>query len=142
VAKKRPRKKTNTNKTVFGSQVAGHIDPRLEKSAASAANPKDAHPARALIAEEEHVSESAVKRAQTIERKSPELAEKVASGEITASAALREIKKQKCFVAAYEGNATQAALKAGYSKKTAAFIGAENLKKPQIVRIFDSDVHI
>jgi len=29
-------------------------------------------------------------------------------------------------------NATQAAIRAGYSKKTAPFIGAENLKKPQI----------
>lgn len=41
--------------------------------------------------------------------------------------------KQKAFIEAYCGNATEAALKAGYSKKTAAFIGAENLKKPQII---------
>lgn len=41
--------------------------------------------------------------------------------------------KQKAFIQAYCGNATEAALKAGYSKKTAAFIGAENLKKPQII---------
>ena len=40
--------------------------------------------------------------------------------------------KQRAFVEAYAGNATAAALAAGYSKKTAAFIGAENLKKPQI----------
>ena len=40
--------------------------------------------------------------------------------------------KQQAFVNAYAGNATAAALAAGYSKKTAAFIGAENLKKPQI----------
>ena len=40
--------------------------------------------------------------------------------------------KQQAFVEAYDGNATQAALKAGYSPRTAAFIGAENLKKPQI----------
>lgn len=41
--------------------------------------------------------------------------------------------KQKAFIDAYCGNATEAALKAGYSKKTAAFIGAENLKKPKIL---------
>jgi phage terminase small subunit len=40
--------------------------------------------------------------------------------------------KQKLFIDAYCGNASEAALKAGYSKKTAPFIGAENLKKPQI----------
>ena len=40
--------------------------------------------------------------------------------------------KQARFVDAYCGNATEAALVAGYSPKTAAFIGAENLKKPKI----------
>lgn len=40
--------------------------------------------------------------------------------------------KQRRFVDAFDGNATQAALAAGYSPKTAAFIGAENLRKPQI----------
>lgn len=40
--------------------------------------------------------------------------------------------KQQRFVDAYDGNATRAALAAGYSAKTAAFIGAENLKKPKI----------
>lgn len=42
--------------------------------------------------------------------------------------------KQKRFIEAYlvSFNASDAALKAGYSKKTAPFIGAENLKKPQI----------
>ncbi len=40
--------------------------------------------------------------------------------------------KQQAFVEAYCGNATEAALRAGYSPRTAAFIGAENLKKPQI----------
>ena len=40
--------------------------------------------------------------------------------------------RQRAFVEAYCGNATEAALQAGYSPKTAAFIGAENLKKPQI----------
>ena len=41
--------------------------------------------------------------------------------------------KQRRFVEAYDGNATQAAIAAGYSKKTAPYIGAENLKKPQIM---------
>lgn len=42
--------------------------------------------------------------------------------------------KQAAFVAEYllDLNATQAAIRAGYSPKTAAFIGAENLKKPNI----------
>ena len=41
--------------------------------------------------------------------------------------------KQQRFVDAYDGNATAAALAAGYSAKTAAFIGAENLRKPKIL---------
>ena len=41
--------------------------------------------------------------------------------------------KQQRFVDAYTGNATQAAIAAGYSEKTAPFIGAENLKKPKII---------
>ncbi len=43
-------------------------------------------------------------------------------------------KKQQRFVEAYieTGNATKAALMAGYSKKTAYSIGSENLKKPEI----------
>lgn len=42
--------------------------------------------------------------------------------------------KQQRFVEEYlvDLNATQAALRANYSPKTAAFIGAENLRKPQI----------
>lgn len=42
--------------------------------------------------------------------------------------------KQKLFVDEYliDLNATAAAIRAGYSKKTAAFIGHENLRKPQI----------
>jgi phage terminase small subunit len=42
--------------------------------------------------------------------------------------------KQRLFVEAYNGNASEAALKAGYSKKTAPFIGSENLKKPQLAQ--------
>jgi len=41
--------------------------------------------------------------------------------------------KQQRFIDFYNGNATEAATEAGYSKKTAPFIGAENLKKPQIL---------
>lgn len=42
--------------------------------------------------------------------------------------------KQKRFADEYiiSGNATQSAIKAGYSKKTAKEIGAENLTKPNI----------
>ena len=42
--------------------------------------------------------------------------------------------RQKCFVDEYlvDLNATQAAIRAGYSKKTAGSIGEENLKKPEI----------
>lgn len=43
-------------------------------------------------------------------------------------------KKQKRFIEEYliDLNATQAAIRAGYSPETAGAIGAENLKKPQI----------
>lgn len=42
--------------------------------------------------------------------------------------------KQRAFVGFYLKtlNATQSAIKAGYSKRTAGFIGYENLQKPQI----------
>ena len=42
--------------------------------------------------------------------------------------------RQKAFADYYIecGNATEAAVKAGYSKKTARFIGPENLTKPNI----------
>lgn len=44
--------------------------------------------------------------------------------------------KQDLFVKEYlvDLNATQAAIRAGYSEKTAAQIGDENLRKPQIAR--------
>lgn len=47
--------------------------------------------------------------------------------------------KQKAFADYYIelGNATEAALKAGYSKKTARSIGAENLTKPDIKNYID-----
>jgi len=41
--------------------------------------------------------------------------------------------KQQRFVEAYCGNATEAAIKAGYSAKTAYSIGEEILKKPEIM---------
>jgi phage terminase small subunit len=40
--------------------------------------------------------------------------------------------RQRRFVEAYTGNATEAAIKAGYSGKTANRIAAENLSKPVI----------
>ncbi len=47
--------------------------------------------------------------------------------------------KQLMFVNEYliDLNATQAAIRAGYSKKTAGQIGDENLKKPQISQMID-----
>lgn len=51
--------------------------------------------------------------------------------------------KQKAFADEYiinGGNATQAAIKAGYSKKTAEAIGFENLKKPKITEYIASKV--
>ncbi|WP_321388970.1 terminase small subunit [uncultured Enterococcus sp.] len=51
--------------------------------------------------------------------------------------------KQKAFAEEYiinGGNATQAAIKAGYSKKTAAVIGKENLTKPNITEFISKHV--
>ncbi len=47
--------------------------------------------------------------------------------------------KQKKFADEYikTGNATQSAINAGYSKKTARFTGAENLTKPNIKAYLD-----
>lgn len=47
--------------------------------------------------------------------------------------------KQKRFADYYieTGNATEAAIRAGYSKKTARFIGNENLTKPNIKAYID-----
>jgi phage terminase small subunit len=48
--------------------------------------------------------------------------------------------KQDAFVKAYllnGGNATQAAISAGYSEKTAYSIGEENLRKPDIKKAID-----
>lgn len=47
--------------------------------------------------------------------------------------------KQKRFADEYiiSGNATEAAIKAGYSEKTARFIGTENLTKPNIKSYID-----
>jgi N6-adenosine-specific RNA methylase IME4 len=91
----------NEPKETTVQRVTGQCDPRPDKT-------KDAHPSRALIAQEERVSESAVKRAQTIYQKSPALAEKVAAGEMTANAALREIKRQETVAALDDINAKKA----------------------------------
>ena len=49
--------------------------------------------------------------------------------------------KQQIFIAEYlkDFNATRAAKSAGYSKKTAAFIGAENLKKPYLAALIEEE---
>lgn len=51
----------------------------------------------------------------------------------------RLTEKQKRFADFYiiSGNATEAAIKAGYSKKTSKSIGAENLTKPDIKNYID-----
>lgn len=48
--------------------------------------------------------------------------------------------RQAAFIAEYliDRNATQAAIRAGYSKKTAGQIGDENLKKPEIRAAIDA----
>ena len=48
--------------------------------------------------------------------------------------------KQKLFVDEYliDKNATQAAIRAGYSKKTAEKIGSENLHKPEIAKAINA----
>lgn len=50
--------------------------------------------------------------------------------------------KQKIFCEEYiiSHNATQAAIKAGYSKKTARKIGQENLTKPDIKEFIDAEL--
>lgn len=48
--------------------------------------------------------------------------------------------KEERFIEEYitDGNATQAALRAGYSRKSASSIGYENLNKPQIAEAIDA----
>lgn len=50
--------------------------------------------------------------------------------------------KQELFVREYlvDKNATQAAIRAGYKEKTAYAIGAENLKKPQIMEAINKQL--
>ncbi|WP_144704961.1 terminase small subunit [Fictibacillus phosphorivorans] len=49
--------------------------------------------------------------------------------------------KQALFIEEYliDYNATQAAIRAGYSKKTAYAIGQENLKKPEIIKAINAE---
>lgn len=52
--------------------------------------------------------------------------------------------KQRAFVREYliDLNATQAAIRAGYSEKTAYSVGNENLKKPEIANAIDAAMKI
>ncbi|RKD22444.1 phage terminase small subunit [Caminicella sporogenes DSM 14501] len=50
---------------------------------------------------------------------------------------LTEKQKRFCDYYIETGNATEAAIRAGYSEKTARFIGAENLTKPNIKTYID-----
>lgn len=54
----------------------------------------------------------------------------------------RLTERQKRFVAEYlvDLNATQAAIRSGYSEKTAGQIGQENLKKPEIQRAINDAI--
>lgn len=60
--------------------------------------------------------------------------------ERTVSAIAKLTQKQSRFVDEYliDLNETQAAIRAGYSRKTAHAIGSENLKKPEIKKQIDS----
>ncbi|CZR97671.1 Terminase small subunit [Clostridioides difficile] len=55
---------------------------------------------------------------------------------------LTEKQKRFCDYYIETGNATQSAIKAGYSPKTAAVIGAENLTKPNIKNYVDEELKI
>ena len=59
--------------------------------------------------------------------------------ERTVSAIAKLTQKQSRFVDEYliDLNETQAAIRAGYSRKTAHAIGSENLKKPEIKKQID-----
>ena len=50
--------------------------------------------------------------------------------------------KQRCFVDEYliDLNATQAAIRAGYSEKTAQRIGSENLSKPLVKKAIQAAI--
>jgi hypothetical protein len=74
---------------------AGEIKPTLVpgQSVPEPKNNDSGHKTRQAKAAILGVNHGAVKRAETINRKAPELAEKVASGEMPATKALREIKK-------------------------------------------------
>jgi phage terminase small subunit len=50
---------------------------------------------------------------------------------------LTEKQKRFCDYYIETGNATEAAIRAGYSQKTARFIGAENLTKPNVKSYID-----
>lgn len=57
----------------------------------------------------------------------------------TSNGVVKLTDKQKRFIEEYliDLNATQAAIRAGYSEKTAYSIGEENLKKPEIKRVIE-----
>jgi len=52
--------------------------------------------------------------------------------------------KQKCFVKEYliDLNATQAAIRAGYSEKTAKSVGSENMTKPDIQQAIQKEMDV
>lgn len=101
--------------------------PQAKKPAA----PKKA--AGAAVRAPKKIAASASKaRAKPVKRQKPAAPHKAAATLSPAPAALEP--RQECFVREYliDLNATQAAIRAGYSEKTARYIGHENLTKPHI----------
>jgi len=60
--------------------------------------------------------------------------------QVTGKGSMKLTYKQQRFAEEYlvDGNATQAAIRAGYSKRTARIIGCENLTKPNIKALIDA----
>lgn len=50
---------------------------------------------------------------------------------------MTEKMKRHCYEYLIDGNITQSAIRAGYSKKTASSIGSENLKKPECIEYIE-----
>jgi hypothetical protein len=85
-AREQPRTKDETGKTVFGSQVVEQVVPPPEA--------QKVHKDRMVKSEILEVGRGAVQRGDFI-AKSPELAARVMSGEMPATAAIREIRRKE-----------------------------------------------
>lgn len=85
-AQQQPRETTPAGDTRFGSQVADQNDPPPGQGA-------DRHPSRAALAKDAGVSPGAIGRAQRLVKERPDLAQKVALGEIRPMEAVRQMKR-------------------------------------------------